>query len=410
MPAEELADKLLNRTLASWLASGKVEQAESGLSNNSYLEHNLMRGYTDSLSSSLGRLLLLDARNAARKGPLGAMNESAQGRAAWPPIQTLGDSWVPTSGVNLGKSGKGHLQAPVENFSADNEQQRRPAVGSSGNNSAASGDFGLRTGAPPGGAEWSSRNASEKKAVGPSVGEDKGAPLNNLAMALNVMNMVLLNQKLANHSSGPPASATAPERPHQQQSAAATTMPNNNPQALAANESLTGAQQSTSGRQGAKRRLKASQVVVIDPGRQLAGGKGLQVVLQTTGAKRRAPVAQTAGRPGGRPRGEQNHRTSSNSIKLHSSLLQANASEPSQRPNSTADAGQALKYHYQPLVVAGDSTNSSSPSSGAQNASAPAKQAPSSSSSAAAAAAPNEESESDHAARWNDVLQHLSLA
>lgn len=118
--------------------------------------------------------------------------------------------------------------------------------------------------------------------------------------------------------------------------------------------------------------------------------------------------------------GNSNHRSSTNAIRLHGSLIQQSASRSSQ------PVPKVIRYVYQPLVVHPNSIGGGAGSGAGASPGAPAAAAeprqvlkvgsektngpPVASVTPESRPSESIESENDHAARWNDVLQHLNLA
>lgn len=226
--------------------------------------------------------------------------------------------------------------------------------------------------------------------------------LNNLAMALNVMNMVLLNQKLASHSRESNgtilltnASELVAPSSLRQMSSKQMMQSDVSMAQKSANEDREGGKVRSrtkldgptsddqlpyrvylSSNEGSDLKSgmspRPSDVSVIRPGRL-----GLEDELES-GGKTQEKSAE-------------NHRMEGNKIRISSSLLVA----PSERP-SAHPVGSDL-YAFQPLGSS-NLTSAADPSGHERDKS-------------MAAVKPNssEVVEPDYAARWNDVLQHLTV-
>jgi hypothetical protein len=286
-----------------------------------------------------------------------------------------------------------------------------------------------------------------------SAATGQGEPLNNLAMALNVMNMVMLNQRLmsASNSSNWALGLAEPSSPRPVQPNGIGLRDDNN--ATAAN---TGTPELVSvGATSGNRKTAAESLEPPDGGQPASHGKiqrfpppdqkRLRVgsgkkAKGARGKEQRARAKHKSGRAGqptrskasrkGKPssttapaeqrvnesetlageregtgansiedtraanRSETNHRTSTNAIRLHNSLSlvqNVTAGGPARKPTPAPP-----KYIYQPLIVSSASSQAPAPVNN-------------SSTNSSAARMELTESELDHAARWNDVLQHLDL-
>lgn len=162
--------------------------------------------------------------------------------------------------------------------------------------------------------------------------ENGQQPMNNLAMALNVMNMVLLNQRLA-------------------QAQATKVVPN-----------MTAIEIDGSVARPAKQQHIRKKWRLI-PGRQ-------ETLDVTSTTSTRAPMSQLER--------ESNHRTSNNLLRSNASLLVVGQ-------NATRKLPLPSNYHYQPIPMSATTTHH--------------KQS-----------RKNPSEEVEHASRWNDVLQHITLA
>lgn len=172
--------------------------------------------------------------------------------------------------------------------------------------------------------------------------------LNNIAMALNVMNMVLLNQKLAGNFSykSPKLATTSSPRLKKQREKSKNGLRQKNGHKALSN--------STS-----------------------SNPKDTNITTRTSDLERENITKQS------------NHRTPSNRIKLNSKLLVANGKQ--NISDAIAIKSKSGRYSFQPLIVNSSSIGVGTNSSELNNSGAT-------------------ESDVEHANRWNDVLAHLNLA
>lgn len=196
--------------------------------------------------------------------------------------------------------------------------------------------------------------------------DNSGQPLNNLAMALNVMNMVLLNRRLVNDSSARPADLADSSSPP------------------SSSKLLTQSQPMTLAAQSRRARLKSAKK---SSGRLRATKESRRKLKMKSGTNSTSTVGQN-----------DNHRTSSNSIRLHANLITLSTTSTSttrspQRLQS-ATAVEMPKYHFKPLTTRVKSAKGAGDVDRSRN---------------KTGAEPELISDSDHAARWNDVLQHLTI-
>lgn len=200
--------------------------------------------------------------------------------------------------------------------------------------------------------------------------EPSSGNLNNLAMALNVMNMVLLNQKLANGSATPTGGVWNND---------GTTV-----QAPAIGHLFVHQLDPPTGG-----KTKPTKTVGVHG---IAGN-----LLHEAGRGERE--GQAAKQPAQADKSEGNHRTSSNTIRQNATLLLTPNGSTTRRKQSSKIAGnRPASYLFQPLVISKNNTGSSPLNATSTNQ--VGKQMNTS----------FDEPEKDHAVRWNDVLQNISLA
>jgi len=394
LTAEELADRLLNRTLSSWLeslANSEGNGAKSGGGSNKLVEET-----SNSLANSLGHLLKTvpvaspPAEKQVEENGIPKENNKLQTTtstrrpAVQTQLKTMNEKRKETTSKPAGKAtGSGGLEQVASKKSGATEQPAAGALPKSpqpAKHAAVSSDKTVpqtrnSSGVSPAVAPPEPQAAVDEEPAPVSIqatakpvasndglsqaGGNQQQPLNNLAMALNVMNLVLLNQKLANSTK-----SNAPTEPDKEN-------------ALVVSNQLRKAQ-SLRGPEGAGRvRMKS----ISTNGKQ-----------KTVTSKRPSLAQDLTSKSGSSEKNEgNNHRTSSNSIASQPNLFRAsdtNRNSPEMN----------LNYRYQPLKTANNLHDGSLD---------PMKQ---SIDGQVDEHKDDTISEKDHAARWNDVLQHLSLS
>lgn len=217
------------------------------------------------------------------------------------------------------------------------------------------------------GVEANANKTSSSVASANKQGEQNRNGLNNLAMALNMMNMVLLNQKLATTNSSKPKGQSGSLRKTNVNGM--VTARKQTARLQATRQRDQGSAASGPAKLGASTAAPAADKTVT-----------ALPHVEPAGATERAQIANTTREP---EAGNKNHRSSANGIKLNSTLLLSTPSEQRQLAS--------LGYSFEPLKLAGDGARALIKNSTIR---APAAEQP-------------DDPEREHATRWNDVLRHI---